>query len=87
MSLRYPLADVEMANSPDDLGARVVIAEGSVAAQAGLQPDDVIVAVDQQSATDVGRLLAILVKEHARALVTVVRSGHRLFVAAGVHCQ
>ncbi len=32
---RGPLADVEMANSPDGLGARVVVvAEGSVAAQA-----------------------------------------------------
>jgi serine protease Do/serine protease DegQ len=85
---RGPLADVEMANSPDGLGARVVVvAEGSVAAQAGLQPDDVIVAVDQQPVTDVGQLLAILVKERARALVTVVRNGHRHFVAADVQTQ
>ncbi|WP_392710990.1 PDZ domain-containing protein [Rhizobium ruizarguesonis] len=85
---RGPLADVEMANSPDGLGARVVVvAEGSVAAQAGLQPDDVIVALDQQPVTDVGQLLAILVKEHTRALVTVLRNGHRLFVAADVQTQ
>ncbi|WP_245436896.1 MULTISPECIES: PDZ domain-containing protein [Rhizobium] len=69
-------------------GARVVVvAEGSVAAQAGLQPDDVIVALDQQPVTDVGQLLSILVKEHARALITVVRNGHRLFVAADVQTQ
>ncbi|CAK07371.1 trypsin-like peptidase domain-containing protein [Rhizobium johnstonii] len=85
---RGPLADVEMANSPDGLGARVVVvAEGSVAAQAGLQLDDVIVALDQQPVTDVGQVLAILMKEHARALVTVVRNGHRLFVAADVQTQ
>ncbi|WP_245489221.1 PDZ domain-containing protein [Rhizobium ruizarguesonis] len=85
---RGPLADVEMAKSPNGPGARVVVvAEGSVAAHAGLQPDDVIVALDQQPVTDVGQLLAFLVKEHARALVTVVRNGHRLFVAADVQTQ
>ncbi|MGO7863364.1 PDZ domain-containing protein [Rhizobium leguminosarum] len=85
---RGPLADVEMANSLNGPGARVVVvAEGSVAAQAGLQPDDVIVALDQQPVTDVGQLLAILVKEHTRALVTVLRNGHRLFVAADVQTQ
>ncbi|WSH31008.1 PDZ domain-containing protein (plasmid) [Rhizobium beringeri] len=52
-----------------------------------MQPDDVIVAVAQQPVTDVGQLLAILVKEHVRALVTVVRNGHHLFVAADVQTQ
>ncbi len=85
---RGPLANVEMANSLNGSGARVVVvAEGSVAAQAGLQPDDVIVALDQQPVTDVGQLLAILVREHTRALVTVLRNGHRLFVAADVQTQ
>jgi serine protease Do/serine protease DegQ len=85
---RGPLADVDMENSPDDLGARVVaVAEGSIAAEAGLQPDDVVVAIDQKPVTDVGQVLAALVKEHARTLVTVVRNGHHLFVAADVQTQ
>ncbi|WP_260691798.1 PDZ domain-containing protein [Rhizobium leguminosarum] len=36
----------------------MAVGERSVAAQAGLQPDDVIVALDRQPVTDVGQLLA-----------------------------
>ncbi|WP_245521541.1 PDZ domain-containing protein [Rhizobium ruizarguesonis] len=37
----------------------VVVTEGSVAAQAGLKPDDLIVALDQQPVRDVGQLTQI----------------------------
>jgi serine protease Do/serine protease DegQ len=85
---RGPLADVEIENAADGRGVRVVlVTEGSVAAQAGLQPDDVVVAVDQRPVTDVGQVLSILLTERARALVTVVRNGHHLFVAADVQTQ
>ncbi|NKL02914.1 PDZ domain-containing protein [Rhizobium leguminosarum] len=65
----------------------MVVSEGAVGAQAGRQPDDVVVALDQHLVTDVGQLLAILAKEHARALATVVRNRHHLFMAADVQTQ
>jgi len=85
---RGPLADVEMENSTDNIGSRVVVVpEGSIAARAGLQPDDIVVAIDRRPVADVGQVLAALVGENARTLVTVLRNGHHLFVAADAQTQ
>ena len=61
--------------------------EGSIAARAGLQPDDIVVAIDRRPVADVGQVLAALVGENARTLVTVLRNGHHLFVAADAQTQ
>jgi serine protease Do len=56
------------------------IEPGSNAAESGLRPGDVVVEVDRQAVTDVGKFKELYSKAKDRALLRVVREGRSLFV-------
>ena len=83
---RGPLAGVEVQGAEGSIKV-ISVPEGSVAAAAGLQPDDLIVALNQVEMAGLRQLTTFLQSERSRVLVTIKRSGHRRFVAADLRTQ
>lgn len=75
-----PLTPQEQRSRGIDQGVVVTAASGA-AAQAGIQPGDVILAVNQQPVTTPAELKALLAKAGKQAAILIDRDGRRLFVA------
>lgn len=74
-----PLARQELRGSGLDHGLLVEQAEGP-AAQAGLQPGDVLLAINGQALKDVAQLRAVLASHPRHVALLIARDGQQIFV-------
>lgn len=85
---RGPFAGVEIEDNPERHGVRVVVVtDDTTAARAGLQPDDMIIALDRKPVSDIEGVVSLLAQEELRSLVTIRRSNHQFFMALDTQTQ
>ncbi|MGV4796662.1 PDZ domain-containing protein [Rhizobium sp. F40D2] len=65
----------------------MVVTDDTTAARAGLQPDDMIIALDRKPVSDIEGVVSLLAQEELRSLVTIRRSNHQFFMALDTQTQ